>query len=115
MVALTALPSSPSDSSPPGKVFWVKKAACIPAKGVRSGGDLHRWSLGLWPCPWPAGLLEPGQQPLLLLTVALMVCFRLLQFAWFLSSQPSCHPSRHGMRKLIFFIAFVLGCAGNEA
>lgn len=50
----------------PGKVFWVRKAVC----SGRISTDGH-WDPGpreALVSPWPAGLLEPGSQPLLLIT-----------------------------------------------
>lgn len=51
----------------PGKVFWVRKAVC----SRRISTDGH-WDPAPPPealvSPWPAGLLEPGSRPLLLIT-----------------------------------------------
>lgn len=113
MVALTALPSSPSDSSLPGKGFWVRQAACIPAKGMHSRGistDGHWDSERLW----PASGLQGSWNPVSSLCCYQQLCqwsFLQSPLAFIVPSQARCcaTPVGNGMRKLIFFHCFCFG------
>lgn len=104
------LPSPPHLRTLPGKDFWVRQAACIPAKGMRSRGistDGHWDSERLWPAPGLQGSWNP---------VSSLCCYQQLRqwsflqspLAFIVPSQARCcaTPVGNGMRKLIFFLLF---------